>query len=396
MNSLRIFALKKRWRGDGRMFSTVMSSAVTAEKELAFFKNKKQTPVSMKSFADAGKSTEGPNNTDRALCQIACFLHKELPIRVAHAVDHLRSPVFMASENMRKVCSEYEYSFMELRNTPLPSNADNRALYTELLQNHYDLHSSTLVSVAKGLYEVRASLNATKEGFADTYDVQKRIDEFYFIRIGIRLLADQYLELCKPRTDPNMIGLVDLQASPYEIAKEAIADAEYMCRRAHGDAPEVIVLGRKDLHFPYVSSHLHYMLVELLKNSMRAVVETHGIDDMPPIKVVIADGEENEDVVIKVSDEGGGIKRSRTQRVWGYLYSTADPAVLEQMLDQESGEYRDFNTSAPLAGLGYGLPIARNYARYFGGELTVMSTEGYGTDGYIHLPRLGKSSSTII
>ncbi len=38
------------------------------------------------------------------------------------------------------------------------------------------------------------------------------------------------------------------------------------------------------------------MLLELLKNSMRATVETHGTDDMPPIKIVIADGEENEDV----------------------------------------------------------------------------------------------------
>jgi hypothetical protein len=39
------------------------------------------------------------------------------------------------------------------------------------------------------------------------------------------------------------------------------------------------------------------MLLELLKNSMRATVETHGIDKMPPIRIVIADGEDNEDVV---------------------------------------------------------------------------------------------------
>lgn len=46
-------------------------------------------------------------------------------------------------------------------------------------------------------------------------------------------------------------------------------------------------------------------MLELLKNSMRATVEWHGIDgDFPPIKIVIADGSDNEDVVIKVSDEG--------------------------------------------------------------------------------------------
>jgi pyruvate dehydrogenase kinase 2/3/4 len=93
-----------------------------------------------------------------------------------------------------------------------------------------------------------------------------------------------------------MIGLVNLKASPYDIAMSAIEDAAYMCTRTHGDAPEVIIAGRTDLTFPYVPSHLNYVLVELLKNSMRATVETHGVDNMPPIKIIIADGEDNEDV----------------------------------------------------------------------------------------------------
>ena len=33
---------------------------------------------------------------------------------------------------------------------------------------------------------------------------------------------------------------------------------------------------------------------------------------------------------------------------------------------QESGHHTDFNTDSPLAGLGYGLPISRCYARHFG------------------------------
>jgi len=53
---------------------------------------------------------------------------------------------------------------------------------------------------------------------------------------------------------------------------------------------------------------------------MRATVEAHGIDaDYPPIKVVIADGSDNEDVIIKVSDEGGGIPRSNMKRIWSYV-----------------------------------------------------------------------------
>jgi hypothetical protein len=36
----------------------------------------------------------------------------------------------------------------------------------------------------------------------------------------------------------------------------------------------------------------------------------------------------------------------------------------------------------------YGIPISRNYARYFGGDLVIMSMEGYGTDSFIYLPKL--------
>jgi pyruvate dehydrogenase kinase 2/3/4 len=40
----------------------------------------------------------------------------------------------------------------------------------------------------------------------------------------------------------------------------------------------------------------------------------------------------------------------------------------------------DFNKSdfkAPMAGFGYGLPISRLYARYFGGDLKLISMEGW-------------------
>ena len=42
----------------------------------------------------------------------------------------------------------------------------------------------------------------------------------------------------------------------------------------------------------------------------------------------------------------------------------------------------------PFPGLGYGLPISRAYARYFGGDLSLVPMEGWGTDAFLHLSRL--------
>lgn len=43
-----------------------------------------------------------------------------------------------------------------------------------------------------------------------------------------------------------------------------------------------------------------------------------------------------------------------------------------------------------LAGLGYGLPLGRAYAEYFGGGIAVQSLWGWGTDVYLSLRGVGK------
>lgn len=74
-----------------------------------------------------------------------------------------------------------------------------------------------------------------------------------------------------------------------------------------------------------------------------------------------------------MSDRGGGIGRSTIDHLFKYMYSTAP---------QPSKS--DAHT-VPLAGYGYGLPISRLYARYFHGDLVLVSCEGHGTDAVIYL-----------
>lgn len=99
----------------------------------------------------------------------------------------------------------------------------------------------------------------------------------------------------------------------------------------------------------------------------------------------------NEDVVIKIADEGGGIRRSQMDNIWSYLFTTADPAIQKGLI----GQGVDHSNNNPIAGLGYGLPISRSYCRYFGGDLDLVSMEGYGTDAFIHLKRIGDSEEPL-
>ncbi|KAG6815601.1 hypothetical protein H0H93_009385 [Arthromyces matolae] len=178
--------------------------------------------------------------------------------------------------------------------------------------------------------------------------------------------------------------------------------------------PPVQLICPPNLTFPYVPGHLSHICFELLKNSLRAVVERYGfspsssspnspsspnsslkakpnLDDIPypPIKVIVIEG--NEDITIKISDEGGGISRSAIPLIWTYMYTT-----MQRSVGQLEEDFRDTDFRAPMAGFGYGLPLSRLYARYFGGDLRLISMEGYGTDVYIHLNRLSAAREPLL
>lgn len=85
------------------------------EKDIHMYSNKKQTPVSLKSLMETGKgdrlshfdelmkskyaldTAKQPQASQRILIQVACFLHRELPIRLAHRAVKLEYPLFARS-----------------------------------------------------------------------------------------------------------------------------------------------------------------------------------------------------------------------------------------------------------------------------------------------------------
>ncbi|KAK9829227.1 hypothetical protein WJX72_004611 [[Myrmecia] bisecta] len=338
----------------------------------------KQTGVSLKYMLDFGS-----NPIERQLVLSAQFLHNELPVRLAHRVAELENLPYglSAKPHVLKVRDWYVESFKELRSFKPVKDHSDELHFTKMLENIYNRHKNVVPVMAMGVADLKQELHGV--GLNELPEIHRFLDGFYLSRIGIRILIGQHIALHEEQKADH-IGMICTKCSPVQVARDAIYDARSICMREYASAPEVTIYGDPNFTFAYVPSHLHHMVFELVKNSLRAVNDRY--DDLdaepPPVRLVVAEGDE--DVTIKVSDEGGGIPRSGLPRIWTYLYSTAQ-SPLPQMDTHGDGS----DGPAILAGYGYGLPISRLYARYFGGDLQIISMEGYGTDAYLHLNRLG-------
>jgi pyruvate dehydrogenase kinase 2/3/4 len=261
--------------------------------------------------------------------------------------------------------------------------------FAETLHKIKRRHDGVVTTMAQGIIEYKRK----RQRMQIDHNIQSFLDRFYMSRIGIRMLIGQHIALTdnNPYRDPDYVGIICTKTNVHDLAQEAIENARFVCEDHYGlfEAPKIQLVCNPNLNFMYVPGHLSHMLFETLKNSLRAVVETHGQDkqEFPVTKVIVAEGKE--DITIKISDEGGGIPRSAIPLVWTYMYTTVDRTPnLDPDFDKN-----DFK--APMAGFGYGLPISRLYARYFGGDLKLISMEGYGTDVYLHLNRLSSSSEPL-
>ncbi len=96
---------------------------------------------------------------------------------------------------------------------------------------------------------------------------------------------------------------------------------------------------------------------------------------------------------------GGGFPRNAP--IWSYMYTTgkepeqtpdgSDPFTIrpgEGTIDLSARQ-------TPLGGVGYGLPVARLYARYFGGDLRVFPMLGHGTDVHLRIKMLVQAGDTM-
>jgi len=408
--------------------------------ELLKLASKKTTPLSLK---DMYKYAIVDSNNREQRIRNAQFLHSELPVRVAQrAVDLLTLPHGLNEiPAVLQVAHVYLLYLEKFQDCPVPTDAESEDVFTDMLQSMILERSSIPNAIAQGVdawMKAQNRKDADNEGVdSGRMEMERRqslkemedaLYRFFTARVGLRFLTEHHI-LSSPTRTPNQrqdvselhdssdatenddkdsfLGCIEPNCCPTREVRKVVEAVRRQTMDYYGDGmcPEIQIVDgdiaaqqqqhqkkRKGDNFTYVPHHLHYMVGELLKNSCRATVKRYiesGATDekIPPIKIVIVKGAE--DVTIKIADRGGGIRRSQLSEIWKFAHSTAAKDEIENETDFGVDEI----TGAPIR--GFGLPLARVYARYLGGEMTLKSLEGYGLDAYLHLPRLGNNCESL-
>jgi len=397
--------------------------------ELHALATQKCTPVSLTDMYKYASANAGSKNYLPQRLRNAQFLHRELQIRIAQrAMDLLTLPHGLnKTTHVQEITHIYLKYLRILKSFPCPSNNQEELEFTDMLQEMFLDRSTIPMALARGV----AYLNDNRKEELDIerlQEMENALNRFFTAHVGLRLLTEHHI-LCDVTRQIGNKGLRSrqscLQNSPLDRQKEDIflgcikghcdpaVEARFVAtqvvshyRDRYGASPEIEIIDCTpekfaDTDFTFVPHHLHFMLEQVLKNSCLSVIKRYKKDDrtenhsvlkmapLPSIRVVIAKGAE--DITIKIADKGGGVARSVIDKMWNFSHSTQNDEVrsMEKNATFESDGFIGSNTR------GFGLPLSRIYARYFGGELILKSMEGYGVNAYLYLPVLGVTCENL-
>lgn len=331
----------------------------------------------------------------------------------------------VSNPNIARIYNNYVHSLSTL----LPyrerqiSNLEDEKEFTNVMADLVQTHSNTIPTLAQGFLECRKYINPA--------DVTRFLDQHLRARIGTRLIAEQHIALhlsSQPHNNdaseryqsssPSYIGVIDTALRPSELIQRCESFVSEICELKYGVRPQVSMNGHVDTTLAHVPTHLEYILTELLKNAFRATVENGN--EREPVEITIAASPTIEPkaqlktnastldiphsstlsiprpstpgVTIRIRDRGGGIAPEHLPKIWAYSFTTFSD---NEIPAQNNGNIDALNTisgagghASSLAGLGYGLPLGRAYAEYFGGGIAVQSLWGWGTDVYLKLKGL--------
>lgn len=382
-----------------------------------------------------------PPLSAEALLSSARFTLSLLPIRLAHRIQALRNLpyIVVSNSNITKIYNNYQHSLSTLlpwlegssNSRHTLSTLEDEIRFTEVLAELVHTHTDTIPILAQGFLECRRYISPA--------EVTRFLDEHLRVRIGTRLIAEQHIALhfsSTPHFDPeasptpcpdhpSFIGVIDTALRPASVVDSCGGFVADICELKYGVRPRWEIDGDPDTTFAFVPNHLEYIVTELLKNAFRATVESGMTRE--PIVITIAPEPPSErkaagpddvrlgvpkeergrftsdairplddnapGVTIRIRDRGGGISPDVLPNIWSYSFTTVsedDDVPGGASIDALNVISSTSNGGSSIAGLGYGLPLSRAYAEYFGGGVAVQSLYGWGTDVYLRLKGVGR------
>lgn len=324
-----------------------------------------------------------PPLTRETLLEDAQYLSHERPVRYAKRVKLFQRLPFIVNSNphINSVYRIYYANFIESRSFPLVESLDEERQFIDMLTRHSQNLLNIMPSLAQGFYESRNYFGVDQR--------RQFLDQVIKMRIGLRLLTSQHVALYhqfqatlngtydKETLDGRLQGIVDNKLPLHQMVDACAQGVQAICDIRYGKAPDYVIDGDTGATFPYIPSHMEYMLTELLKNAFQATVVSNR-SDTPSVTITISKG--NGRVAIRIRDGGGGILQEIHNKVFNYSFTTTS-----QQQDESVQQ-------PPVSGLGFGLPMAKIYAEYFGGSLNLISLEGHGCDVFLELPSINPNT----
>ncbi len=307
--------------------------------------------------------------SENKILDIAKFMHKEVPIRLSKCYFELSVLPKELHHHINNIFNQYERSFEDITSFPIPNTYNDCSELSNVLMDIKERHNNIKMALGMGI-KYWNTYNQKK-----SYDVNNTLDRFYMLHIGLRTIINQYIGI-----ECNNEGIIT-ECYPKDIIKSASNNALNICMHTYGDAPNIRIRGGDNIKIMYVPSHLYYIAFELCKNSLRATMEFSELKEIYPKDINIFIYEGGEDLIIRISDKGGGFPRKDIKNVFLYSYTT----IKHQLSYHQP----------IIAGFGYGLPLSRLYARYFNGDLIVTPYDGIGTDNIVYINKFGNKEEMI-
>ncbi|CAJ1342572.1 unnamed protein product [Effrenium voratum] len=318
------------------------------------------------------------------------WLRSQLPIRFARRLDEfLQLPyVVVHNSNIKQVFDIYIDTFESVSNFPTIITERDEADFVSLIRAQLEKHQQVARLVAEGYREVRHNYPHFRLG--------SFLDRLFITRISARILMENYIRMRTPQE--GHIGVVQKELSPLRVLQDLSTEITRLTEAIYGVAPEIEFRGNLTCTLDYIPRHVQFMCQELLKNAVRATTERHKPHNLagfgftsepasiPRVAVELQKGDVH--VIIKISDQGGGMPKKIQEEAWQYGWTTADN-------EDDADPYSGCSWRKELAGYGFGLPLTRLHAQYFGGDVFMQALPGHGTDMYLLLNHLKEGSPSI-